>query len=692
MASPSTAHLSDQEFDLIPVECCRACAYRYEFKLLNNEIVTVLCGRPQDVLYKAVSYLWEDYISLPLRCRNCSSIKRIPMRDSRKLWKLLSFARGGSKIWLDSMSIDQDDPKDLSAQLMVMGDIYRKAETVSVFLPFSDEGAYERLKELAITSDAVVKCHNTPTNSEYKEQLARLAGKYLELFSQWTEDVEKWKYWSRAWTFQEWTMATDIEITWEGAKNNEGVKNIKNLIVMASSIIGRQQMVIPKDIGKGSDYLRKRMEMREETGRFLNLVRAHFPFHDFSVSDGGEDPSPLRDLTFSSPLRALGNGTFVTLQTHSDKSPTLQSILSLVLNAISLSKREATKKADLVACWASMCNISYPYNKDDTFAVALHKVVTALRRRGLPIYNFLANTYGGETDLMFMDYATAHRHSNSRREGYLFGSPIFTGRADTITHIRHLLNQNGDLTPLEPHINVMLQRIDKTVIKQVVSLADKPKVLSVFRSSVSGSVDGERVTDVVISLEKCLDETPVPQLEKCILIQASIFVEDVGIMPYFNTWAICPSSIKVPDLEIARESLNGTLVLATCQGLRPAKEMQIVSYLNMTHQSHGTYLVKSDGKGIVDMVFRTADTPQQEVFGLREPVLSEELLSYLQIMESVDDQVFNMRIYFQSNAYTVRLGIFTFAIGLGKMTFTAASENTGPRFNEGFILGQEANL
>jgi hypothetical protein len=120
--------------------------------------------------------------------------------------------------------------------------------------------------------------------------------------------------------------------------------------------------------------------------------------------------------------------------------------------------------------------------------------------------------------------------------------------------------------------------------------------------------------------------------------------------------------------------------------------MQIVSYLNMTHQSHGTYLVKSDGKGIVDMVFRTADTPQQEVFGLREPVLSEELLSYLQIMESVDDQVFNMRIYFQSNAYTVRLGIFTFAIGLGKMTFTAASENTGPRFNEGFILGQEANL
>jgi hypothetical protein len=130
--------------------------------------------------------------------------------------------------------------------------------------------------------------------------------------------------------------------------------------------------------------------------------------------------------------------------------------------------------------------------------------------------------------------------------------------------------------------------------------------------------------------------------------------------------------------------LNGTLVLATCQGLRPAKEMQIVSYLNMTHQSHGTYLVKSDGKGIVDMVFRTADTPQQEVSGLREPVLSEELLSYLQIMESVDDQVFNMRISFQSNAYTVRLGMFTFAIVFGKMRFAAASDNTPDGHQKGF--------
>jgi hypothetical protein len=83
------------------------------------------------------------------------------MRDSTKLWGLLKFVRGGSKLWLDAMSIDQDDPRDLAAQLMNMGDIYRRAECVSVFLPQEDREAFEVVKELAVTSDVIVRSHNT---------------------------------------------------------------------------------------------------------------------------------------------------------------------------------------------------------------------------------------------------------------------------------------------------------------------------------------------------------------------------------------------------------------------------------------------------------------------------------------------------------------------------------------------------
>ena len=62
-----------------------------------------------------------------------------------------------SAIWLDAMSIDQNDPKDKAAQLFVVGDIYRNAETVSVLSPNSDQEAYRRLTQFGIIADAIFK-------------------------------------------------------------------------------------------------------------------------------------------------------------------------------------------------------------------------------------------------------------------------------------------------------------------------------------------------------------------------------------------------------------------------------------------------------------------------------------------------------------------------------------------------------
>src|SRR5258708_5882693 len=156
----STGRVLNNE-DPIPVECCRSCASKFQFKLPTGGIATVLCGRPQlDQAYKAISYVWETEWppqKVALECLHCSTVKNIPMRDVRKLDALTACMKGGVPVWLDAMSIDQDDEDDKGDQLAVMGDIYKQAQGVSVLLPLNDEGAYRHLKTLGIAADAIVK-------------------------------------------------------------------------------------------------------------------------------------------------------------------------------------------------------------------------------------------------------------------------------------------------------------------------------------------------------------------------------------------------------------------------------------------------------------------------------------------------------------------------------------------------------
>lgn len=620
------ADLHDREDNFVFVESCRKCAARYEFKLNSGDIVAVLCGRPNDQKYKAVSYLWEDPVPLPLKCRRCLRLTTIPMRDASKLWRLIDFARGGSIIWLDAMSIDQDDQRDLAEQLAIMGDIYRKAETVSVLLPKSDEEAYTRLKELGLTASAVVKrredfgvipdSDSSQILSIRDNSLTELANRYLAQMSDWTSNIHKWKYWRRAWTFQEWAMASELDISCEAAAGSESLTNIKNVIVMASSIIGNWKNIKAAHpaIITESEKLRQRLYMQEEVGRDLNAVRAHFPFEGFLISDEAENQNDLRRRTLMPILpTATDGGTYVTLKSISNASLEFRSLLSLALNAINTSKREATYEADRVACWASMCNIEYDYDKYDSFAVALHKAITALRRRGITIYNFLVNTDSGETDLKFLDYAAAHRQSNTASAGYLFGTPIFIGRADTLTHIRHSLSQDGDVVHLDGTSNVTLRLVDKVTIKESVSWGERTKAIPTFRSIISGKADGIRLFDIADMVERAINDIESAQLNKYLLVTVSIAMHKASDLEYFNAWGICPSDILLSDLFVARESLNGTLVLAVYRGPKPAKEAQIVSYLNTTHQRDETYLVKADESGVVDIIFRTADATKHEL-------------------------------------------------------------------------------
>lgn len=684
MADIPSTRCGDYQNGPVYVECCRKCNAKYQFKLGSGDIVTVLCGRPIKEKYKAVSYLWETTADLPLKCRNCSVMTTIPMRDASKLWRLMNFVRGGSTIWLDAMSIDQTDPQDKAAQLFFMGDIYRNAQIVSVLLPTSDKEAYQILTQLGTTADAIVKrsaAFGLPSNNgpgsfatEQTEFLKKIADDYLAQMRNWTASIHKWSYWRRAWTFQEWTMASEIEISLESATASECLVNIKNAIVMASTIIGhwRKTTAMELTTKSGTEKLRQQIHLREEVGRDLNAVRAHFPFEDFLVADEAEDPDVLRRRTFSPAMPlAIDSGTYVSLQELSDPSLKFRSLLSLALNAINTSKREARDEADLVACWASMCNIKYEYDRYDSFALALHKVTAALRSRGIKIYNFLVNTDSGETDLKFLDYAAAHRQSNSAGAGYLFGTPIFIGRADTLTHIQHSLSQSSDIVHLAPHSSVTLRQVDKVIIKRPVSWGDRKQVISAFRAVISGKVDGNRLLVVEDMVEKLIADMPSTELNRFLLVSASVTVADVDTMWYFNTWAICPSNINLADLFVARETLNGTLVLAVYKGQFSsipkvyAKEARIVSYLNVTHQRDGTYLVKVSENGVVDIVFRTADTPERELFWIPQSevreMAGEPLLPEWNTVDALSDRVFDVEI------------------SLGKREFSLFSMNGGEK-------------
>jgi hypothetical protein len=198
------------------------------------------------------------------------------------------------------------------------------------------------------------------------------------------------------------------------------------------------------------------------------------------------------------------------------------------------SKREATHEADIVACWASACNIDYPYDIHDTLAMALHKVIFELRERGIRVYNFLANTDSAETDIEFLTYAAAHRQSNASSGGYLFGAPIFVGRVDTVTHIMELLRQSETVIHLPPKKSIKLRQVSKAIFKRPILWSNKARVMSTFSSTISGKADGVRLFDVAENVEVALGELDNTKLAKRLLSVVSIGADDIHTMWYFN--------------------------------------------------------------------------------------------------------------------------------------------------------------
>lgn len=259
MASNVVA-VSSPGSDSITMQCCRECSGEYRFLLPDSKIVTIFCGEPPNIPYKALSYvcgMQPTALPISMRCQKCLENQIIAISSTSKFAQLMQLAGGGSSAFLDVLSVDQSSEETLMAELLVMGKIYKNAQTISVLLPSKDEQAYWMLKDLAVTAHAIVlRQHDfgfpeftqsdPGTKSKAKEDLDTLAARFVTLLNRWSQNIKRWKYFERAWTFQEWAMAAEIEVTFENAPPKEGMINIKNVIPNACTMVCHHQMLLAK--------------------------------------------------------------------------------------------------------------------------------------------------------------------------------------------------------------------------------------------------------------------------------------------------------------------------------------------------------------------------------------------------------------------------------------------------------------
>lgn len=122
-----------------------------------------------DPTYEAVSYVWgtlENKASIRVSCKHGDSELEIPENLGRALrrFRQPSSAR---TLWVDSICINQNDNDERSQQVRLMGEIYRRASTVLIWLgeDVNDEGKTDQACScMNLLNDASPKLKGIRTN------------------------------------------------------------------------------------------------------------------------------------------------------------------------------------------------------------------------------------------------------------------------------------------------------------------------------------------------------------------------------------------------------------------------------------------------------------------------------------------------------------------------------------------------
>ncbi|KAH0838849.1 heterokaryon incompatibility protein-domain-containing protein [Lanmaoa asiatica] len=667
--------------DTVSFEQCRRCAGEYIFLFSSDnssqtkdESITIIAGVPRHTSppYKAMSYVWGPSPQAPLRipCNQCGHVTCAPISSVQRFHNLMALGGAGNTIWLDALSIDQSDEHDVASNVAVMGTIYKQARCVSVLLPAADNEAYQCLKHIEwCAKDILAHCGHFVYNDEITIEdsstgrevkfLSTVCDAFIKHLLHFGMQLDQYVYWSRAWTFQEWALANDLEIAVEGGSAAETCFNLKSLVLGASLLISRYKALL-------SDYAEIKLGRGMTRGmiiRLINAVKAIFPDEDLFLSYDEVDaeqrsfqinfphfgldqmlgvrdlPSPVHDEDSSETAPP-------TLRPRQDAPSRLRTRL-ILLSSFAARKREATYEADLIASWASMCNIPYAYDRHDNFALALSKVTKALRTQGLCIYNFLPDTVGGPFGPLdvFRAYAKEHPQLNVKNQAELPGAPIFTGRADTITHLTNSLRKISLPTrwnhPADDAATRGMKKVKQAQITATIALDDDlDAVLHNFTAMAihGGQTWGFTFSAVQNVAKPWLSEVPVAQRAMARLVIVAIpFYRLCAPLPPplydLYTWAVLPFDIAPQDVVVCREPINGTLALAT----KREGTYRIIAYLTLTDHFTGTFLLQTDEIGKIDLTLRIPEIMGMSNSGERQLAV-RQLYGYVGFDRGADNE------------------------------------------------------
>jgi hypothetical protein len=377
-------------------------------------------------------------------------------------------------------------------------------------------------------------------------------------------------------------------------------------------------MIADYKLRKGQ-YARMKLGLsRGEVVTQINAIKRLFPFEDAYASYDEINQSELR---FQIAQPNFGTNEILGLRPtpHAERPPEqkFKARLNIMLEAFTAfsNKRQAKYEADLVCCWASMCNIKYAYSKDDSWESALTKALRAIRERGIRLFNFCISEYGGaEFDYDFCEYATPHSQTYATNQAYLLGAPVFTGRADTVSHFMNVVFSPQKELHVEHWRSIPINAVEGALVRGWTSLTDRDQAVRDLLLATSGrSSTVFMFSDTLGILKGLLGRISDQQLMTHILVTAAIpIAAGTSDIRYFYAWAICPSTMPVNSLFIGREELNGTLVLAALNDVDSKIQASIIAYLTITDNQSGTFLIPADLEGKVHITFQT---PQRSDMG-----------------------------------------------------------------------------
>jgi len=226
---------------------CRSCADNFEYSLNGSGEVTIFAGLPDSRPYTAFSYVWGEANPQKILCSGCGIITIAPLSSLEKLHQLMCSVDAGSTVWLDCLSINQGDHSDIARQVAVMGTIYKNAKSVSVLLPTSDNTSYVALRALSDLSWRLLQQESGFLENEERQvtlgdgsthSLAELCKLFFEGVKQLKDATDNSTYFQRAWTFQEWGLAQDLDIRLE-SDALQSLIGIKSVILDAAAMVSR---------------------------------------------------------------------------------------------------------------------------------------------------------------------------------------------------------------------------------------------------------------------------------------------------------------------------------------------------------------------------------------------------------------------------------------------------------------------